>query len=64
MTTSVRVILSARVAWAVANDAVVVENMRTSSMMVKKSGVEIVICCGGGAEVLSTALSGGVVLGP
>ena len=59
-----RVILFARAAWAVANDAVAVENVRTTSMMVRKSWVEIVICCGGGAEVLAAALSRGAVLGP
>ena len=59
-----RVILSVRAAWAVANDAAVVENVLTASMMVRKSRVEIVICCGGGAEVLVAALSGGAVLGP
>ena len=40
-----RVILSVRVAWVVANDAAVVENVRTAPMMVRKSRVEIVICC-------------------
>ena len=64
MATSVRVILFARAAWAVANDATVVENVQTASMMVRKSRVEIVICCGGGAEVLVTAPSVGAVLGP
>ena len=64
MAASVRVILSARVAWAVSNDAAVVENVRTASMMVRKSYVEIVICCGGGAEVLTAAPSVGAVLGP
>ena len=59
-----RVILSAKAAWAVTNDAVVVENERTMSMKVRKSRVEIVICCGGGAEVLAAAPSGGAVLGP
>ena len=43
MATSVRVILSARAAWIVANDATVVEKVRTASMMVKKFRVEIVI---------------------
>ena len=37
--------------------------MRTASMMVRKSWVEIVICCGGGVEVLDSATSVGVVLG-
>ena len=64
MAASVRVILSARAAWTVANDVAVVENVRTASMMVRKSLVEIVICYGGGAEVLAAAPSGGVVLGP
>ena len=64
MATSVRVILSARAAWAVANDAAVVENVQTASIMVRKLWVEIVICCGGGAEVLAVAPSGGAVLGP
>ena len=59
MAASVRVILSARAAWAVANDVVVVENMRIASMMVRKSRVEIGICCGGGAEVLAVAPFGG-----
>ena len=59
-----RVILSTRAAWVVANDAVVVENVRTASMMVRKSQVEIVIYCGGGARVLAAARSVGVVLGP
>ena len=36
--------------------------MLTSSMMVRKSRVEIVIYCGGGAEVLGPATSVGVVL--
>ena len=52
MVASVRVILSARVVWAVANDADVEENVRTESMMVRKFRVEIVIYCGGGADVL------------
>ena len=64
MAASVRVILSAWAAWVVANVAVVVENVRTASMMVRKSRVEIVICCGGGAEVLAATSSVGAVLGP
>ena len=58
-----RVILSARAVWAVAKDADVVENVQTASMMVKKSRVEIVICCVGGAEVLAASPSVGAVLG-
>ena len=61
MAASVRVILSARTSWA--NDADVEENVRTASMMVRKSRVEIVIDCEGGAEVLGPAASVGVVLG-
>ena len=63
MAASVRVILSTRAAWAVKNDAVVVEKVRTASMMVRKSRVEIVICCGGGAEVLAAAPFVRAVLG-
>ena len=57
-----RVILFARAAWAVANDAYVEENVRTASMMVRKSRVEIVIYCRGGADVLGLAAYVGVVL--
>ena len=63
MAASMRVIHSARAAWAVANDADVEENVQTASMMVKKSRVEIVIYCGGGVEVLGPITSIGVVLG-
>ena len=58
-----RIILSAIAVWAAAKDADVEENVRIASMMVRKSGVEIVIYCGGGAEVLGLATSVGVVLG-
>ena len=64
MAASVRVILSVRATWAVANDAAVVEKVRTASMMVRKSWVEIMICCGGGAEVLAATPSIGAALGP
>ena len=37
--------------------------MLIASMMVRKSRVEIVIYCGGGAEVLGPTTSIGVVLG-
>ena len=63
MAASVRVIRSARAAWVVANDVAVVENVQTASMMVRKSWVEIVICCRGGAEVLTVAPSVGAVQG-
>ena len=41
-----RVILSARAAWEVENDAVVVDNVRTASMIDNKSRVKIVCRCG------------------
>ena len=52
-----RVILPASTAWEAANDAVVAENVRTASMIVKKSLVERVMYCGGGAEMLSPSIS-------
>ena len=58
-----RVILSANAVWATAKDADVEENVRTTSMMVRKSRVEIVIYYGGVAEVLGLATTVGVVLG-
>ena len=45
MADSVRVILSARVAWVAANEAEVVEKVRTASMIVRKSLVEMVMYC-------------------
>ena len=45
MVASVRVILSARVAWAIAKDADVEKIVRTASMMVKKSREEMVMDC-------------------
>ena len=62
MATSVRVILSARVAWAVANDADVAENVRTASMMARKSRVNIEICCDGVAVMLGPATFVGAVV--
>ena len=56
-TTSVRVILSTRVAWATVNDADVAVNDRTASIMARKSRVEMDICCGGVAVVLGPAES-------
>ena len=52
-----------RVAWAVTNNADVEENVRTTSMMVRKSRVEIEIYGGGDAEVFGPATSRGAVLG-
>ena len=64
MAASVRVNLSARAAWAVANDADVAENVRTASMMARKSRVDLEICYDGGAMMLGLATSiGAVVLG-
>ena len=52
-----RVILLARAAWPAAKDAEVTEKMRTASIMVRKSRVEMVICCGGGADELGSSKS-------
>ena len=61
---SLRVILSAKAVWAAAKDAEVIEKVWTASMMARKSRVEMVICCGGDAEVLSlTTSAGAMVLG-
>ena len=43
MAASMRVVLSARVAWAAKNEAEVVENVQTASMIVRKSMVEMVM---------------------
>ena len=62
---SVRVILSASVACEVANEAVVVENVRTVSMRARKSLAERVMYCGGCVEVLGPAISDRTVgMGP
>ena len=59
-----RVILSANDVWAAVKDAEVTEKVRTASMMARNSRVDIVICCGGGAEVLGpTTFVAAVVLG-
>ena len=44
-----------------AKDAEVTEKARTASMMARKSRVEMVICCGGDAKVLSPSTSIGAV---
>ena len=62
MAASVRVILSARATWAIANDADVVENVRTTSMRTRKSQVDIEIYCGGSATVLDPATFAGAVV--
>ena len=45
MAASVRVILSARATWVVANESEVVEKVRTAVMMAKKSLVKMVMYC-------------------
>ena len=57
MEASVRVILSARVAYEVAKEAVMAENVRTVSMRARKSLAERVMYCGGCVEVLGPAIS-------
>ena len=52
-----RVIFSARVAWATSKDANVAENVQTTSIMARKSRVERDICCGGGDVVLGPTKS-------
>ena len=54
---SVRVILSASVAYVVVNEAVVAENVRTVSMRARKSLEERVMYCRGCVEVLGPAIS-------
>ena len=49
---SVCVTLSAKTVWATTKDADVVEKVRTASIIVRKSRVNMEICCGGGADVL------------
>ena len=46
------VILLAKDVWAAAKDADVDEKVRTASIIVRKSRVDMEICCGGGADVL------------
>ena len=57
MAASAQVILSARAAWAVANDADVAENVRTTSMITRKSRVDIEIYCCSGVMMLGPATS-------
>ena len=52
MVISVRVILSTKAVWEAAKDADVDEKVRTASIIVRKSRVDIEIFCGGGADVL------------
>ena len=46
------VIISAKAIRAAANDADVAEKVRAASIIVRKSRVDMEICCGGGADVL------------
>ena len=62
MAASMLVILLARAAWAVKNDADVAKNVRTASMMTRKSRVDIEIYCGDGVVVLGPATSAGAVV--
>ena len=47
-----RVILSAKAVRAAAKDVDMVEKVRIASIIVRKSRVDMEICCGGGADVL------------
>ena len=51
------VILSASVACEAANEVVVADNVQTISIRARKSLVEKVMYCGGGAEVLDPTIS-------
>ena len=55
MAISVRVILLAKAVWADAKDADLAEKVRTASIIVRKSRVDMEICCGGGADVLGSS---------
>ena len=47
-----RVILSAKAVWAATKDVDVAEKVRITSIIVRKSRVDMEICCGGGVDVL------------
>ena len=59
MMVSVRVILSSKAVWVAAKDVDVAEKVRTTSIIVRKSRVDMEICCGGGADVLGPTESVG-----
>ena len=61
MAVSVRVILSAKAVWVAANDAGVVDKVRTVSIIMRKSRVDMEICCSGGVDVLGPTDVVGVV---
>ena len=44
--------LSAKAVWAAANNVDIAEKERTASIMARKSGADMEICCGGAADVL------------
>ena len=46
-------ILSAKAVWAAVNDADVDKKVRTTSIMARKSRVDMDICCSGATDVLS-----------
>ena len=52
MAVYVRVILSAKAVWAATKDVDVAKKVRIASIIVRKSQVDMEICCGGGANVL------------
>ena len=54
------VILSAKAVWAAAKDTDVAEKVRTASIIVRKSRVDMKIFCGGGADILSPTNTIGV----
>ena len=47
-----RVILSPKAVWVAAKDADVTKEVQTASIIVRKSRVDMEICCGGGVDVL------------
>ena len=47
-----RVVISGKAVWAAAKDVDVAEKVRTASIIVRKSRVDMEICCGGGTDVL------------
>ena len=51
------VILSAKVVCAAAKDVDVAEKVRTASIVVRKSRVDMDTCCSGGSDVLGPAES-------
>ena len=55
-----RVILSAKAIWEAVKDADVDEKVQTSSIIARKSRVDMEICCGGGLDVLGLTDAVGV----